>query len=66
MMVAGLVVQVTAVLVEVIREQVDQPVSTVPDTDCENADVACASWLDRQVDCCDIVVGGPAFASPSE
>ena len=58
-------VKVSAVLVEVTREQVDQPVSTLPDTDSDDADVTCASWLDRWVDCCDIVVGGPASASLS-
>ena len=68
-------------LVDVTRVHVDQPVSTVPETDSDDADVAGASWLDRPVElesglsrrgevvasvnCCDIVVGGPVSASLS-
>ena len=41
-------VKVSTVLVDVTQEQVDQPVSTVPDSN--DADVDCASRPDRQTE----------------
>ena len=71
------VVKVSAVLVDLTQERVDQPVSTGPTG--KNADTDCASQFARQaelgsdlslreevatgVDCRDFVVGGPTCAS---